>query len=120
MAINCPNCNFAGNIDAAEKCQQCNTPLDSKQPETRAEDHTQGNDRAATSEKSEQHRPLAGETERRNLRTINENQLIGRITWFETTNENIDFNYYRFFSQLILFIMQIKWPRFLIRYSVRK
>jgi uncharacterized membrane protein len=31
--------------------------------------------------------------------------LAGRITWFETTTEHIDFNYYRFFSQLILFFM---------------
>jgi hypothetical protein len=32
-------------------------------------------------------------------------QLTGLITWIETTTENINFNYYRFFSQLILFFM---------------
>ena len=109
MAITCPNCHFAGNIDSAERCQQCNTLLRPMQLRLQPEGRMQGNDTIAvgtqsTSQEYERVEPPIGENARQGSGTITD-QLVGRITWTENTSENIDFNYYRFFSQLILFLM---------------
>lgn len=83
MAIVCPNCNFAGNPDNAERCQLCNSPF------------------------GQTTRNIPSPTHEESIPTAEppQNQLVGRITWIETTTENIDFNWYRFLSQVILFLM---------------
>jgi hypothetical protein len=83
MAITCPNCNFAGNPNNAEKCQLCNSPFGQTA-------------RNIPSTAYEASIPTAEPPQ---------NQLAGRITWIETTTENIEFNWYRFLSQVILFLM---------------
>lgn len=110
MAITCPNCNFAGNIDSAERCQQCDTLLRQMLPGLQPEDQTQEDNSVPVEtqpfpKEPEQVQSRQVNETAQNIRTITEIQLIGRITWTENTTENVDFNYYRFFSQLILFLM---------------
>ncbi len=119
MAITCPNCHFAGNPDTAERCSLCNIPFrqasrnesqirnDSNQDESTLlpGDYRQTQPRCSTHEDS------APSTE-----ITLQNHLIGRVTWFEQTAESINFNWCKFLSQLLLFLILM--PLFLVIFTI--
>ena len=97
MARICPRCNYAGNTNDTE-CIQCGTPLAQDETVGAQNGHNTGQSReAAETGGPEARRPSRSPTQR--------DSLAGRITWMENTSENIDFNRYRFFSQLIILIL---------------
>src|SRR3989339_941968 len=89
MAITCPNCHFAGNPNSAQNCQSCGRPLPAGQNQAQP---VAPSDQQATPPGS--HTAIASQ-----------NQLAGKVTWIEQTLEQVDFDWYRFLSQLMLFLL---------------
>jgi len=103
MAITCPNCNFAGNPSDAEACRLCNSPLlDRQASQSTPQSNQEGNQTQLNPPTGVQTRiPVTPDAEYE----VSSGALLGRITWIETTTENIVFNWYRFLSQLVLFLL---------------
>lgn len=110
MAITCPNCGFAANPNDAESCQQCNTLLSQQT----FPGQTSGS-MTAPSVKTSCIGPRSAAYEPTGMSQaalecdeetpISPNRLSGRVTWIETSTENVDFNWCQFLTQLFLFIM---------------
>lgn len=113
MAKSCPICNFAFNPDQAERCQQCNNLLHASatiHPATRTSPEQTGSRPVAN--------PLmTSSPSENNLHLNNRNQLRGKVTWMENAMENVDFNIYKFFTQLMLFFMFLPLLVFIFLFS---
>lgn len=113
MAIACPSCHFAGNPDAVERCLLCGISFrqaSQDESQTRNDSYQEG---------SILSRPDYGQTREESAHqseVIVQNHLIGRVTWFEQTAESINFNWCKFLSQLLLFLILM--PLFLVIFTI--
>ena len=98
MAITCQSCYFAGNSNSAAFCQQCGATLSTSYP-------SPPNPTGPTVHAAPAATTASG--------TYN---LCGTVTWLEQTLEQTDFDWYRFLSQLILFLVAL--PLFIAIFAV--
>lgn len=89
MALTCPNCHFAGNPNSANSCQNCGRSLQAGQNLTQP-----------VAPLGQQTTPPGSPPA-----IASQNQLAGKVTWIEQTLEQVDFDWYRFLSQLMLFLL---------------
>ena len=103
MAQICTNCKFACNPDNAINCQQCNSLLS---PSVSIDE---ANENISEQESTVSTPTTSAEilTPKPCIPSANQNQLIGRVTWIENAMENVDFNVYKFCTQLSLFLLFI-------------
>jgi len=106
MAITCPNCNFAGNPNNADACQLCNNPFRrASQPIPQSDQDIHPIDESPSPGRQTLEHVAPHEESVLFSDGLSQHQILGRITWIEATTENLDFNWYRFLSQVILFLM---------------
>ena len=97
MAITCQSCYFAGNSNSAAFCQQCGATLGTSHQSQPSATRPTVN------------APSAGAT-------ASAYDLCGTVTWLEQTLEQTDFDWYRFLSQLIIFLVAL--PLFIAIFAV--
>jgi hypothetical protein len=89
MALTCPNCHFAGNPNSASSCGNCGRSLQAGPSQTQP-----------VAPPGQQATPPGSP-----LAIASQDQLAGKVTWIEQTLEQVDFDWYRFLSQLMLFLL---------------
>lgn len=108
MALTCPNCGFAANQDIDTSCQNCGDALSQSSGMQTSTGDVTVSPRRRENGQGQSNELLNTETPYPRIpaqSVSTKNGISGRVTWIESSLENMDFNIYRFFSQSIFFLM---------------